>query len=53
MKVIFNCQMGNCRTTMGMVIAAMLHMYSESALESARESKSRLEDLHNREQLGA
>ncbi|KAG1680951.1 hypothetical protein FOA52_009910 [Chlamydomonas sp. UWO 241] len=43
--VIFNCQMGNGRTTMGMVVAGMLHIHTEGAIESMR-SAAGYDNLH-------
>jgi protein-tyrosine phosphatase len=34
--VIFNCQMGIGRTTTGMVIAGMVHMYHNGTINAAR-----------------
>eukprot|EP00197_Chlamydomonas_leiostraca_P007983 CAMPEP_0202863826 /NCGR_PEP_ID=MMETSP1391-20130828/4304_1 /ASSEMBLY_ACC=CAM_ASM_000867 /TAXON_ID=1034604 /ORGANISM="Chlamydomonas leiostraca, Strain SAG 11-49" /LENGTH=1425 /DNA_ID=CAMNT_0049543499 /DNA_START=116 /DNA_END=4393 /DNA_ORIENTATION=- len=49
--VIFNCQMGIGRTTTGMVIASLVHTYTEGALETARTMPSLLDDAHDPSRL--
>ncbi|KAL6757552.1 inositol hexakisphosphate-domain-containing protein [Haematococcus lacustris] len=43
--VVFNCQMGIGRTTTGMVIASLIHMYTEGALQTARTLPQQLDDI--------
>uniref|UniRef100_A0A7S3QUH6 Tyrosine specific protein phosphatases domain-containing protein n=1 Tax=Dunaliella tertiolecta TaxID=3047 RepID=A0A7S3QUH6_DUNTE len=43
--MIFNCQMGIGRTTTGMVVASLVHMYHFQALASVRTGPNALEEL--------